>query len=70
MVISAGAAFGLILALLGTHLAVGFLFGLSPEDPVTIALAAGLLLLVSMTAGFLAARRATVIDPVRALRSE
>jgi predicted permease len=70
MVTSAGAAFGLILALLGTHLAVGFLFGLSPEDPVTIALAAGLLFLVSMTAGFLAARRATLIDPVRALRAE
>jgi len=70
MVISAGAVFGLILALLGTHLAVGFLFGLSPEDPATIALAAGLLFLVSMTAGFLAARRATLIDPVRALRAE
>jgi ABC-type antimicrobial peptide transport system permease subunit len=70
MVISAGAAFGLILALLGTHLAVGFLFGLSPEDPATIALAAGLLFLVSMTAGLLAARRATLIDPVTALRAE
>ena len=70
LVVSAGAVFGLILALLGTHLAVGFLFGLSPEDPATIALAAGLLFLVSMTAGFLAARRATLIDPVRALRAE
>ncbi|MGA7523105.1 MAG: FtsX-like permease family protein [Acidobacteriaceae bacterium] len=70
LVISAGAVFGLILALLGTHLAVGFLFGLSPEDPSTLALAAGLLFLVSMTAGFLAARRASLVDPVRALRTE
>jgi predicted permease len=69
-VISTGAVFGLILALLGTHLAVGFLFGLSPEDPAIIALAAGLLFLVAMTAGLLAARRATLIDPVRALRAE
>lgn len=70
MIISAGAGFGLILALFATHLAVGFLFGLSPEDPVTIALATGSLFLVSVMAGFFAARRATFIDPVRALRSE
>jgi predicted permease len=70
LVISAGAAFGVALSILGTHLAMGFLFGLSPEDPVTIAIATGTLFMVSMAAGFLAARRATSIDPMRALRSE
>lgn len=70
LVISAGAAFGLALSILGTHLAIGFLFGLSPEDPITIAIAVGLLFLVSMAAGFLAARKATLIDPVQALRME
>jgi ABC-type lipoprotein release transport system permease subunit len=49
---------------------MGFLFGLSPEDPATIATAAGLLFLVSMAAGFVAARKATLIDPVQALRAE
>jgi predicted permease len=70
LVISVGAAFGLILSIFGTHLAMGFLFGLSPEDPTTIATAAGLLFLVSMAAGFVAARKATLIDPVQALRAE
>jgi predicted permease len=70
LVVSAGAAFGLILSIFSTHLAMGFLFGLSPEDPATIATAAGLLFLVSMAAGFVAARKATLIDPVQALRAE
>jgi len=70
LVISGGAAFGLVLSILGTHLAMGFLFGLSPEDPATIAIATGLLFLVSMAAASVAARRATLIDPVQALRAE
>jgi predicted permease len=70
LVISVGAALGLILSIFGTHLAMGFLFGLSPEDPTTIATAAGLLLLVSMAAGFVAAWKATLIDPMQALRAE
>jgi macrolide transport system ATP-binding/permease protein len=70
VVISGGAVFGLVLSILGTHLARGFLFGLSPEDPATIATAASLLFLVSMAAGFLAARKAASIDPIQALRTE
>ena len=70
LVISAGTASGLALSLLGTHLARGFLFGLSPEDPTTIAIATGLLFLVSMMAAFIAAQKATLIDPARALRTE
>ena len=70
IVISAGAAFGVTLSILSMHLAMGFLFGLSPEDPITIAIAVGLLFLVSMAAGFLVARKATLIDPVQALRME
>jgi predicted permease len=70
LVVSVGAAFGLVLSIFGAHLAMGFLFGLSPEDPATIASAAGILFLVSTGAGIAAARKATLIDPVQALRAE
>ncbi len=70
LVIGAGAVFGVAISTVTTRLATRFLFGLSPEDPVTIASAAGLLFLISMAAGILAARRAVLIDPVQALRME
>jgi ABC-type lipoprotein release transport system permease subunit len=58
------------LAVAGMHMATSFLFGLSPDDPPTIALATGLLLLASAVAGFVPAWRAAHIEPVKALRSE
>ena len=65
-----GAVMGLALAIVGMRMATSFLFGLSPEDPPTIALATGLLLLASALAGFVPAWRAAHIEPVQALRSE
>jgi predicted permease len=44
------------------------LFGMSPRDPLTFALAAGILLSAGLLAGWLPARRAARIDPVQALR--
>ncbi|MGE0363390.1 MAG: ABC transporter permease [Vicinamibacterales bacterium] len=46
------------------------LFGLSPLDPWSLALAAGLLAVVSLGAGFLPARRAAATQPLLALRAE
>jgi ABC-type antimicrobial peptide transport system permease subunit len=46
------------------------LFGVAPNDPLTLAAAVIMLLLVALLAGLIPARRATGIDPILALRAE
>jgi macrolide transport system ATP-binding/permease protein len=46
------------------------LFGISPADPLTIAIAAVVLGLVALLAGYIPARRASRVQPVLALRYE
>jgi ABC-type lipoprotein release transport system permease subunit len=70
LLIALGGLIGLALSIAAMHLATSFLFGLSPEDPVTIVGALLLLLLVSMAAGFFPAWRAASVDPMQALRTE
>jgi hypothetical protein len=48
----------------------GLLFELKAEDPAVLALAAGVIVGVSLAAGYLPARRASAVDPVQALRVE
>jgi predicted permease len=67
---SAGLAIGLAAALGLTRLVEAQLFGVKPTDMLTMLLAtAGIATVVAM-AGYLPARRATGIDPMRALRFE
>jgi ABC-type lipoprotein release transport system permease subunit len=46
------------------------LYGLKPYDPLTLVLAAVLLILVALAASWIPARRAAGIDPMQALRHE
>jgi predicted permease len=64
-----GIAIGIVLAVWSAGLLRGFLFGVDARDPMTYAVVAGLLLLAAATACLLPARRAAIVDPLRALRS-
>ena len=65
----AGIAIGAVAALLLTRSMSNLLYKVSPRDPIAFGLALIILLAVALIACFLPARRATRIDPVRALRT-
>jgi putative ABC transport system permease protein len=65
-----GAAVGLAMALLGTRVLAATLYDLSATDPSTLAAVMALLLAVAALACWLAARHATRIDPMEAMRAE
>jgi ABC-type antimicrobial peptide transport system permease subunit len=46
------------------------LFGVSARDPITYAAVFALVMVVSLVAVFIPARRATRVDPLTALRTE
>jgi putative ABC transport system permease protein len=65
-----GLTVGLAASVAGSRLLRSFLFGLSGIDPVTYVAVAAILVVASLAAAFLPARRATRIDPLVALRYE
>ena len=70
LLVVTGLAAGLPATLLTARAAGSLLFGLSPQDVPTLAVAAGLLAAIAATASVVPAWRAARIDPTRALREE
>ncbi|HEY2738356.1 MAG TPA: FtsX-like permease family protein, partial [Thermoanaerobaculia bacterium] len=67
--VAAGVVLGLAAALPLSHILASLLFGVEPLDPITFAAVPVLLLLVSLLACLLPARRAARLDPSAMLRS-
>jgi predicted permease len=65
-----GIAFGLVGCYWLARLVSSQLYGVSPNDPLTLVTVAAVLVAVALLASYLPARRATKVDPLVALRYE
>jgi predicted permease len=70
VMVGIGALIGLPAAFAVTRLLTAYLFGLTPQDPLSIAGSVAVLLAITAVAGLIPARRATRVDPMIALRYE
>ena len=65
-----GVGAGILISLGVTRLVEGFLYGVEPNDPGTLAFAAVALIGVAVGAAAVPARRAARLDPIAALRDD
>jgi predicted permease len=70
LLVAIGITVGLPAAYGLTRFAKSQLYGVQPDDALTLALATAGIALVAMASGYIPARRATMVDPIRALRWE
>jgi len=70
ILILAGLALGLAVAVSSTRLLASFLYRLEPNDPTTLVTPCVVLTVSAVVAGLLPARRAANLDPMTALREE
>lgn len=70
ILVSIGVVIGIPATLAGNRLVSNMLFGLKSTDPFTLVGSTVMLLIVASIAGFLPARRASLVDPMVALRYE
>src|SRR6202011_45534 len=70
VLLALGIVAGVVLALAATRGASSLLFGLQPNDPLTLVGASVLLITIAFLASFLPTQRASRIDPMVALRYE
>ena len=65
-----GIAVGIAISAAATRLLGAVLYGVTPTDPLTIAIASGTLLAVAALGCWIPARAATLVDPLIALKTE
>jgi ABC-type antimicrobial peptide transport system permease subunit len=65
-----GGALGLVASLASNRLLQGLLYGVEPQDPVTLAAVVLVLGMVGAAAAWIPALRAAGVSPTRALRAE
>ena len=70
MLTAIGVAIAIPASLLLSRYVRALLYGILPNDPVSIAVASLVLIAVALLAGFIPAQRASRVDPIRALRYE
>ena len=68
VMVAAGATAGVLAGLAGSRLLTRFVEGMRPAEPVVFATTVAVLMISALAASFLPARRASRIDPVKALR--
>jgi len=70
LLVALGTAIGVPVAVAGNRLISNMLFGLQPADPVSLIVAVGAMFIVAIIAGYLPTRRASLVEPMVALRYE
>jgi ABC-type lipoprotein release transport system permease subunit len=68
--VALGLALGIPIALVGAHYMADQLYVVKSYDPLSLIIAAVVLMAAAMLAGFVPARRAASVDPMQALRAE
>ncbi|MGH9329967.1 MAG: ABC transporter permease [Vicinamibacterales bacterium] len=68
--VASGVAIGLFASVAATRVLANQLWNISPRDPITLAVAVGVMTLAGLAACYFPARRATRVDPMVALRYE
>ena len=70
VLVAIGIGLGIPLSLGGNHLVAKLLYGLSPADPSSLFAAIAMLTVIAVLAGYLPARKASLVEPTVALRCD